>query len=87
MRYIQEPSMKRNFTEKEARKLIGQSFVTRAPFAGVPLRSRGLVIDVLNSDDHWNVVIEWALPGAPCRAWYDKQELQNYMQWVAPVPL
>lgn len=76
--------MTKGFTEKEAKKLIGQSFETRAPFSGVPMRTRGLVIGVLNSEDHWNVMIEWVLPGTPFKAWYSKHELLAYMNRVQP---
>lgn len=76
--------MSKGFTEKEAKKLVGQSFETRAPFSGVPLRTRGLVTEALNSEDHWNVMIEWVLPGKPFKAWYSKFELQAYMNLVQP---
>lgn len=77
--------MSKGFTEDEAKKLVGQSFETRAPFSGVPMRTRGLVIQAFNSDDHWNVMIEWKLPGTRFQAWYSKFELQAYMQWVQPL--
>lgn len=74
--------MKKGFTEKEAKKLIGKAFQTHAPFSGVPMRTRGLVIGVLNSEDHWNVMIEWILPGTPFKAWYSKHELATYMNSI-----
>ena len=76
--------MSKGFTEKEAKKLIGNSFETRAPFSGVPMRTRGMVTEALNSQDHWNVMIEWVLPGKPVSGWYSKHELQNYMNLVVP---
>jgi hypothetical protein len=75
-------SMRNGFTEKEAKKLVGQSFVTHAPFSGIPLRTRGVVTEALNSQDHWNVMIDWVLPGTPHRGWYNKHELQAYMRLV-----
>lgn len=77
--------MRKGFTEKEAKKLIGQSFQTHAPFFGIPLRARGVVTEALNSEDHWNVMIEWVLPGTPVRGWYSKDEMQTYMHSVPPV--
>lgn len=76
--------MSKGFTEKEAKKLIGQSFETRAPFSGVPMRTRGRVTEALNSEDHWNVMIEWVLAGKPVKGWYGKHELQAYMNPVQP---
>jgi hypothetical protein len=76
--------MSKGFTEKEAKKLIGKSFETRAPFSGVPLRTKGLVTAALNSEDHWNVMIEWVLPGKPFKSWYGKHELVSYMNVVQP---
>jgi len=76
--------MKKGFTEKEALKLIGRSFETRAPFVGVPMRTRGVVTEALNALDHWNVMIEWVLPGTPHRGWYSKHELVAYMHLVTP---
>ena len=76
--------MVKGFTEKEAKKLIGQSFETRAPFSGVPTRTRGLVTEAIHSQDHWNVIIEWVLPGKPVKGWYSKHELQSYMSLVPP---
>jgi hypothetical protein len=78
--------MSKGFTEKEAKKLIGRSFETRAPFSGVPVRTRGLVVSAVNSEDHWNVMIEWVLRGRPVKAWYSKHELVSYMQSV-PTPV
>ena len=75
--------MSKGFTEKEAKKLIGKQFETRAPFSGVPMRTKGLVIGAVNSEDHWNVMIEWVLPGKPFKAWYSKHELLSYMHSVA----
>ena len=77
--------MSKGFTEKEAKKLVGKSFESRAPFSGVPMRTRGLVVGVLNSEDHWNVMIEWVLRGKPVKAWYSKHELVSYMHLV-PTP-
>jgi hypothetical protein len=74
--------MKKGFTEKEAKKLVGKAFQTRAPFSGVPMRTRGLVISAVNSEDHWNVMIEWLLPGTPFKAWYNKHELAAYMNSI-----
>ncbi len=76
--------MSKGFTEKEAKKLIGQSFETRAPFSGIPMRTRGVVTEAFNSEDHWNVTIEWVRPGTPVRGWYSKHELTNYMDLVKP---
>lgn len=76
--------MSKGFTEKEAKNLIGQLFETRAPFSGVPLRTRGCVTIALNSEDHWNVMIEWILPGKPLKEWYSKHELLTYMNRVQP---
>lgn len=72
----------KGFTENEARQLIGHSFETHAPFSGVPTRAHGLVIEALDLEDHWNVLIEWLLPGKPFRAWYSKHELLTYMHPV-----
>jgi hypothetical protein len=77
--------MKTGFTEKEARDLIGQSFETRAPFFGIPLRTRGEVIEVLDSGDHWNVIIKWRMAGPPTSRWFNKEEVQLYMTRV-PLP-
>jgi len=77
--------MRAGFTEREARKLIGQSLETRAPFVGIPMRTRGVVTEVVNSDDHWNVMIEWVLPGTGRQGWYNKLELTSYMRVVPPV--
>jgi hypothetical protein len=74
----------KGFTEKEAKRLIGKSFVTHAPFSGIPMRTRGMVTEAFNSEDHWNVTIEWVLPGTPVKGWYTKHELQTYMNLVPP---
>ncbi len=76
--------MSKGFTEKEAKKLIGKLFETRAPFSGVPMRTKGLVTEAINSEDHWNVTIEWVLAGKPVKGWYSKHELQMYMNPVLP---
>jgi len=76
--------MNKGFTEKEAKRLMGQSFEARAPFSGIPMRTRGVVTEAFNSEDHWNVMIEWVLPGTPVRGWYSKQELSSYMNLVQP---
>ena len=44
--------------------------------------TRGTVTQALPSDDHWNLMIEWSLPGTPHRAWYNKHELETYMHWL-----
>jgi hypothetical protein len=74
--------MAKGFTEKEAKKLIGRSFETHAPFAGIPMRARGRVTEAFDTDDHWNVMIEWFLPGKPIKSWYNKTDLQMYMHPV-----
>jgi hypothetical protein len=74
----------RGYTEKEAKKLIGKSFITRAPFSGVPMRTTGLVTQAINSLDHWNILIEWVLPGTGTKGWYGREEVQSYMNPVVP---
>ncbi len=74
--------MAKGFTEKEAKSLIGKSFETHAPLSGVPLRARGMVVEALDNEDHWNVVIEWNMPGRPFKSWYNKSDLQSAMHLV-----
>ena len=72
--------MLKGYTEKEAKKLVGQSFETTAPLSGVPMRAHGLVIEAIDCDDHWNVMIEWLVPGKPFKEWYNKHDMRNYMR-------
>ena len=74
--------MNNGFTQTEAQALVGELFETHAPFYGVPRRTRGSVIEAYDAGDHWNVMIEWHLPGKPVQGWFTKFELQNYMQRV-----
>ncbi|HZQ08745.1 MAG TPA: hypothetical protein VFD70_19335 [Anaerolineae bacterium] len=78
--------MNKGFTEKEAKQLIGQSFQTHAPFVGVPMRAHGRVVEAIDVEDHWNVMIEWSLPGRPFKEWYNKHDLQTYMRPFEPPP-
>jgi|GEM_PF-6207352 hypothetical protein len=74
--------MAKGFTEKEAKNLIGCAFETHEPLSGIPVRARGRVTEVLDADDHWNVVIEWFLPGKPIKSWYNKFDMQSSMHLV-----
>jgi hypothetical protein len=75
-------NVNRGFTQSEAQGLIGRSFEASVPFSGVRQGSRGLVTEALDADDHWNVLIEWNLPGRPSQGWFTKFELQHYMREV-----
>jgi len=74
--------MTKGFTEKEAKAMIGKSFETHAHLTGVPLRARGQVVEALDSTDHWNVVIEWNMPGRPFKSWYNKADFQSALHPV-----
>jgi hypothetical protein len=76
--------MLKGYTEKEAKKLVGQSFEPTAPLSGVPMRVHGLVVEAIDCDDHWNVMIEWRVPGKPFKEWYNKDDMRNYMRPVPP---
>lgn len=75
--------MKQGYTRSEAEKLINQLFETQATLTRVPRRTRGRVTEVIDAGDHWNVVIEWELPGIPAHGWYDKYDVQRSMR---PIP-
>jgi hypothetical protein len=74
--------MTKGYTEKEAKRLIGKSFATHAPVVGVPVRTRGRVVSAFDADDHWNVMIEWILPGPRVKSWYSKYDIQTNMHPV-----
>lgn len=74
--------MAKGFTEKEAKQLVGRAFETHAPLSGIPVRARGRVTEAVDANDHWNVMIEWLLPGKPIRSWYNKSDLQTSMHPV-----
>ncbi len=76
--------IKEGFTEIEAQNLVEQSFETTAPFARVPQRTRGRVIEAIDLGDHWNVLIEWNLAGRPIQQWFGKSDMKNYMRQVSP---
>jgi len=76
--------MKEGYTEAEAQELVNHSFETHAPFAGVPRRTQGRVIEAIDGGDHWNVLIEWNLAGKPIQQWFTKFEMKNYMRPVQP---
>ncbi len=75
--------MKQGYTQKEAEALVNQLFETQTLLTRVPRRTRGRVVEVVDAGDHWNVLIEWELPGTPAFGWYDKFDVQNSMR---PVP-
>jgi hypothetical protein len=74
--------VKEGFTKAEAHDLIDRSFETHSPLPGVPQRTKGQVIEAIDADDHWNVMIEWNLAGKPVHQWFTKFEMQNYMRPV-----
>jgi hypothetical protein len=76
--------MSRGYTRTEAEALVGQVFETRSILGRVPLRTRGRVIEALDAGDHWNVLMEWALPHVPTRMWYDRFDVQGSMR---PLPV
>ena len=71
--------MKQGFTQAEAEELVSRIFETRAPLPRVPRRTRGQVIEIIDADDHWNVLIEWLLAGTPLQQWFTKFEVNHYM--------
>jgi hypothetical protein len=77
--------MPKGYTQAEAKALVNQSFETRFPFSSIPMRTRGRVIAAIDNGDHWNVMIEWRLPGRPQqRQWFTKFEIENYMALTEP---
>lgn len=72
--------MKRGYTRSEAQRLVNRRFETRASLARVPKRTRGRVVEVIDAGDHWNVLIEWDLPGIINHGWYDRYDVQNSMR-------
>ncbi len=71
--------MKQGYTRAEAEALVDRLFETQATLTRVPRHTRGRVIEALDAGDHWNVLIEWELPGTPALGWYDKFDVQNSM--------
>lgn len=85
------PRQHAEFTESEARALIGQSVQTIAPFRRLPLRTRGRILTVsqeipqrVRSLVRWCLIVEWELPDhkAAVRDWIAKWELEEYLQVV-----
>ena len=75
-----------DYTREGARKLIGRTFESLVEFVGVPRGSRGKVVEVDASGDHWNIAIEWERPkgnggngGAPLRSWFTHEEVQRFL--------
>ncbi len=78
-----------DYTKKRAHKLIGRTFESRVEFPGVPRGSRGKVVEVDESGDHWNIAIEWERPkgsqgngGAPLRSWFTHEEVQRFLKML-----
>ncbi len=78
-----------DYSRDEAHKLIGTSFENLVEFAGVPRGSRGKVVEVDTSGDHWNVAVEWERPksspgngGAPLRSWFSQEEVKRFLKPV-----
>jgi hypothetical protein len=74
--------MKQGYTRSEAENLIDQLFETEATLTRVPKRTRGRVVEAIDAGDHWNVLIEWELPGIPAHGWYDKFDVQRSMRRI-----
>ncbi|MGB8644658.1 MAG: hypothetical protein WCF84_05440 [Anaerolineae bacterium] len=74
----------RGYTQREAEALVNQSFETQGSLSHVPRHTRGRVIAALDAGDHWNLLIEWALPHLPAQRWYDKFDVQHSMRAVEP---
>lgn len=74
--------MKRGYTQAEAEAMVDRLVETHAVLTRVPKRTRGRVVEAIDAGDHWNVLIEWELPGKPVKGWYDKFDVQNSMQQV-----
>ncbi len=79
------------FTEGEARALVGRLVETTAPFRRLPIRTRGRIISAsleipqrIKALALWRVVVEWELPDhkAPVRDWIARWELEQYLQLV-----
>lgn len=75
-----------DYSREEAHRLLGTSFESLIEFAGVPRGSRGKVVEVDASGDHWNIAIEWERPkgslgngGAPLRSWFTQKEVKQFL--------
>jgi hypothetical protein len=77
--------VKRGYTRAEAEGLVDRLFITFTVLPRVPKRTRGRVVQAIDAGDHWNVLIEWELPGVPAKGWYDKFDVQHSMQLVQPL--
>lgn len=76
--------MKPGYTHSEAEQLVNRRFETQSSLPRVPKRTRGRVIEVIDAGDHWNVVIEWELPGIVNHGWYDRYDVQHSMRPIEP---
>ncbi len=79
--------MEPDYGQEEAHKLIGRTFESTVEFPGIPSGSRGKVVEVDASGDHWNVAIEWERPkgslgngGAPLRSWFTHEEVKRFLR-------
>ncbi len=79
-----------NYTQAEARRLVGQVFESQVEFSRVPKGTRGKVVEIDQMGDGWDLVIEWGLPirmpsGQGLHDWFSREEMERFMQRVETV--
>ena len=89
---MHHPGRFAEFTESEARDLIGTSVETIAPFRNLPIRTRGEIVNAslempqsIRALRLWRVIVEWHVQDhpIPVRDWIAKWELDRYIQIVS----
>ncbi len=78
-----------NYTQGEARQLVGQTFQSLIEFSGVPKGTNGKVAAIDQMGDGYDLVIEWDLGpsairpnGQGMRDWFTREEMERFMRPV-----
>jgi hypothetical protein len=81
--------VRQHYAARAARALIGKPFESLIEFSGVPQGTRGKVVGAGDVGlGHWDVVIEWDLPGHTkpngqgLRDWFAQDEMARFMREV-----